>query len=59
MDVNTINFMKFFSAIESSHRFTYGAVDDTYTAVKVLRYFKAVFLLLGNKFCSFRAARVD
>jgi len=29
------------------------SVDDTNMATKVLRYFEAVFLLLGNKFCSF------
>jgi len=27
--------------------------------LKFLRYFEAVFLFLGNKFCSFWAARVD
>jgi hypothetical protein len=47
--------MKLFSANESFHRFTYGAMDDTGTcmATNVLRYFEAVFIVLDNKFCSF------
>jgi hypothetical protein len=46
--MNTINFMKFFSANESSHRFTYSSMDDTGTcmAAKALRYFQAVFIVL-------------
>lgn len=51
--MNNINVMKLLSANESSHRFTSGAMDGTCMATDVLRCFKAVFVFLDNKFCSF------